>query len=130
MPGYRRVHGPNHLSDESNSNDSDQRVPALSRLPKTLHALWQEYEFGSPGKKPARDFTPAERGKVKHTYYMRKFLWNTVAEMVRSGIDANVACDKIYEVYGQNQSVTKILNALKRDIHDRGGHPSLRLHNV
>lgn len=40
---------------------------SLSRTPRTIHALWQEYEFGTGGRKAAKDFTMAERGKVKYT---------------------------------------------------------------
>jgi hypothetical protein len=62
---------------------------------------------------------------VKHSYYKRKFLWEKVSEMVRSGMIAQEACNKIYEVYGQNLSVTQILNQMKPDKLDRGGHPAL-----
>ena len=37
---------------------------------------------------------------------------DAVAELVRAGWQANVACDKIYEVYGHNESVTKIINGV------------------
>jgi len=43
---------------------------SLSPLPRTLHALWHEFEFGIGGRKPARDFTASERGgKNKHSFY-------------------------------------------------------------
>jgi hypothetical protein len=79
-----------HHDDSQNPNP--QLVAMLSPLPKTLHDLWQEYEFGSGNRKPAKDFTPTERGKVKHSYYKRKFLWEKVSEMVRSGMIAQEAC--------------------------------------
>ena len=86
-----------------------------------------EYEVGFAGNKPAKEFTSKEHGgKIKHTFYMRKFLWDQVAEMVHSGMDANDACDRIYAVYGHNESVTKILKALQRDKRT-GGHPNLRI---
>ena len=31
----------------------------------TLHALWNEYEFGLANLKAAKDFTAIERGRVK-----------------------------------------------------------------
>jgi hypothetical protein len=104
-------------------------VAELSKLPKTLHALWDEYDVGSPGKKPAKEFTKAERGKTKHKFYLRKFLWDQVSEMVRSGMDSKDACDKIYTVYGKRESVTKILRALQRD-KKTGGHPNLRIRRL
>ena len=105
-------------------------MAALLRLPRTLHDLWYEWEFGFTGNKPAKNFTAQERGKVKHSWYKRKFLWQQVSRMVNSGMTAQRACDKIYETYGQNQSVTKILGYLKRDQIDRGGHPNLRDPNL
>jgi hypothetical protein len=48
-------------------------VPAtLSPVPQTIHALWLEYEFGIWGRKAAKDFTAAERGKAKYSYHRRK----------------------------------------------------------
>lgn len=116
---------------QNNNNEDDQQPPrlvaSLSRLPRTLHDLWHEWEFGFAGKKAAKDFTPAERGKVKHSFYKRKFFWRKCNEMVNSGWSAQRACDKIYEVYGPNRSVTYILDRLKRDhLADPRGHPQLR----
>jgi hypothetical protein len=101
----------------------------LSRCPKTLHALWSEYEFGVGGKKPAKDFSPQERGRFKNVYSKRKLLWDKVAEMVRSGYDCNGACNKIYQVYGADRTVTQIIALLRRD-KPNGGHPSLRTGNL
>ena len=61
------------------------------------------------GEKAAKSLTAEERGKMKHVYHKLKFLWEQVAEMVRGGMTAQqVACDKIYEVYGNSLSVAKI----------------------
>jgi hypothetical protein len=49
-----------------------------------------------------------------------------VGEMVRAGYTAERACDKIYQAYGANLSVTKIINAMIKD-KPRGGHPGLRV---
>ena len=84
--------------------------------PKTCHDPWQEYMFGGPGRKPVKDFTPAERGKVKHVYSLRKPLYNKVAELVRSGVSATVACDKVYEAYGPSLPLTNILRKMKADM--------------
>ena len=132
-PGYRVVpQAGNNVQPPTEPNNgeggsSTRDVATLSRGPKTLHDLWYEWEHGYAGKKAARLFTAEERGKVKHTFYKRNIFWQKCGEMIRaSQMDAQVACDKIYEVYGQNQSVTKILEAMKRDHIDRGGHPQLR----
>jgi hypothetical protein len=126
-PFRRQVNGPvTNEDEEENARGNNILQAKLLKTPRTLHELWQEYELGGPGRKPVKDWTAQERGKCKHTIYMRKFLWNKVAEMVRAGIDANLACDQIYGVYGQNNSVTNILKALKRDSKN-GGHPNLRI---
>ena len=41
----------------------------LSAHPRTLYELWDEYTNGIGGRKPAREFTSQERGKVKYKYY-------------------------------------------------------------
>ena len=49
--------------------------------------------------------------------------------MVRARIEANDACERIYAAYGHNQSVTKLLDALKRDSR-AGGHPNLHIQQI
>ena len=49
--------------------------------------------------------------------------------MVRGGWDANQACNRIYEVYGANQTVTTIINLMRCD-KANGGHPALRVENL
>jgi hypothetical protein len=84
-----------------------------------------DYDFGIGNGKAAKDFTPPERGRVKHMYSRRKLVWDKVSEMVRSGWDAAEACNKIYEVYGLQKPVTKIIKYLKRD-KPNGGHQELK----
>ena len=62
--------------------------------------------------KAAKDFTVQERGQDKYQYYRRDVFWSKVAELVRAGFTSDRACDKIYDVYGGNMSVTKIINAM------------------
>lgn len=109
------------------NEEATQALPAtLSRNPRTLHTLWLEYEFGLGNRKAAKDFTREERGRVKHTFHRRKVLWDKISEMVRSGWSADEACNKIYDVYGPHENVTRIINRMKRDKRT-GGHPSLRV---
>ena len=86
----------------------------MQRL-RTLHDLWKEYQFDGPGRKAAKDFTPHKRGQVKSVYSMYKPLWDKVDELVRSGLSAQVACDYVYQAYGMNLAVTKILRKMKAD---------------
>jgi len=76
-------------------------------------------------RKAAKNFTPAERGKVRYAYHRRKVVWDKVAEMVRGGWSANEACNKAHEVHGTNKTVTSIINEMRRD-RKNGDHPSLR----
>ena len=71
--------------------------------------------MGGGGRKPAKDFNSGERGAVKGVYSFRKPLWDKVAEMVRAGDTAQVACDKIYASYGESLSVTAILRKMAKD---------------
>jgi hypothetical protein len=92
--------------------------------------LWNEYEFGIGNRKPAKLFTAAERGKVKYIYYRRKIVWDNIAELVRSGLDAKTACDKIYTVYGANRSDTSTIIRQMRADRARKGHPGLHVPNL
>lgn len=110
-------------------NDADEEpnlYATLSKKPKTLHSLWNEFEFGVGNKKAAKDFTARERGKVKYCYHRRKVVWDKVSEMVRCGWSSHEACNKIYEAYGQQSPVTYIINEMRKD-KKLGGHPSLRV---
>ena len=106
--------------------DEETSAVLLSKCPKSLHALWNEYEFGLANHKAAKDFSPSERGRVKHVYSRRNVFWHKVSEMIRSGWSAHDACNKIYEVYGANQTITSITNQMRKD-RKNGGHPALRV---
>ena len=51
------------MLDRTSSNSA-----SLSKCPRTLYALWNEYEFGLNGQKAAKNFTSREQGKNRlHT---------------------------------------------------------------
>ena len=101
-------------------------VPAnLISCPRSLYALWNEYESGVGGNKPAKDFTRAERGKVKHMYSRRLVLWKVVERLISRGASCDEAVHRIYNVYHPKEKTTAILNALKKDERN-GGHRLLR----
>ena len=102
-------------------------VSSLSKAPKTLFVLWQEFEVGIGGRKAARLLTRVERGRVKVQYCRRRVVWDTVAALVRAGFTAHTAIDKIYEVYGQDKTVTQIVNQMMRDRCTGASHPQLRI---
>lgn len=116
----------------SNNATNSEEVPLVARLskcPRTLHAVWNEWEVGSATQKPVRLWTARERGAQKHSIYKRKFLWDKVSEMVRAGHNAHASCDMIYNVYGDNLTVTKILDKMRADA-KTGGHPQLRTRHL
>jgi hypothetical protein len=99
----------------------------LSKQPKSLHELWQEFQFGINNQKAAKDFTTAERGgKNKFKYCRRKVFWDLIALHVQAGFLAQVAIDRVYDCYGRRLSVTAILELMRKD-KTTGGHPNLRI---
>ena len=87
----------------------------LGPNPQTLYLLWDEYENGIGGRKAARLFSREERGKVKDKFHRRKVVWDCVATLVRAGLTAHVAIDRIHQIYGENTTVTNIINRMRQD---------------
>ncbi len=90
-------------------------VVTFSVLPQTIHTLWIKYEFGIGGRKPVKDFTPTERGKVNYNYHQQNVVWDVITALVWRGWLSDIACDRIYKVYGCQQSVTIIINNMRKD---------------
>lgn len=113
----RRI-GPSVVGASDNSNNEEEQVPAivssycLMSRPRCLYTLWDEYESGMDGRKPARLLTSSERGKCKKVYSFRNRFWSTVNKMIRRGNTSRVAIDRIYSVLGESKSVTAVLRAL------------------
>ena len=63
----------------------------LSSCPRTLHTLWNEYEFVLANRKAAKDFTDIEQGRVKYIYHRRKVVWDNIGEMVRGSWSSHEA---------------------------------------
>ena len=68
QPGARHGNGNNNLA----GNQNNITPATLSRNPRDLFVLWQEYMFRIAGRKPAKQFSSKERGKCKFTYNLRK----------------------------------------------------------
>jgi hypothetical protein len=94
--------------------NEDRRV-ALSTCPRDLWVLWREWEQGLGEGKMAKAFTHAERGANKFSFSRQKVFWDMVEDMVKRGNTLDIAIDRIYWVYGWNNSVTKILNEMRKD---------------
>jgi hypothetical protein len=95
----------------------DERLnPAnLVACPKTIYDLWVEYTTGLGGNKAACEFTEHERGKVRYKYCRRKIVWDTISNMCRRNMSADVAIDRIYsQCGGVGAPVSKVIADLKR----------------
>ena len=92
-------------------------VAILSRNPRDLHVLWQEYEFGVGGNKPAKYFSREERNRCRPTYRNRKILWDHMTFMINNGHTPLTAIHQLYEEYGKNCPVTTIINELRKVSH-------------
>ena len=102
-------------------------LATLTTKPKTLYDLWDEYVFGVGGRKPAKDFSAAERGKVKFKYSRRKVVWSLILKLVDSGMSAQVSIDRIYAAYVQQKTVTQIIDLIRKDKKEGYTPPLLRV---
>jgi hypothetical protein len=105
--------------------DRAMMLATLMPTPRSLHDLWQEYEFGVGGRKAAKLFSYTERGRSKHKYHRRKIVWDLISGLVRQGHTADAGIDRIYAVYGGQTSVSNIINGLKRDKKNGTMNPNL-----
>ena len=87
-------------------------VCELSPHPQSLYSLWTEYMYGIGGRKPAKDFTLAERGRQRHKYCRRKIVWDLIGRLVRAGYTAESAITRIHQCYGHNESVTNLIDSV------------------
>ena len=94
--------------------------------PRTLHQLWDEYEHGIAGAKPAKFFTRAERGAYKCKYSRRKKVWDLIDKLIRRGHTAGRAIELLHNAYGASSSVTTIINNLRKDMKNNTLPPNLR----
>jgi len=130
QPAFRTARATGNQDDIPPDNANRNHVPyqsTLSATPRNIHLLWLEYETGIGGRKPARDFTREERGRVKHKYHRRKVVWDCVSRLIRAGLTSDVACDRIYQVYGVSTTVTAIINRMKRDVQNGTLHQLLQV---
>ena len=56
---------------------------------------------------------------MKHKYCMRKNFWEII-RMVQHGFTSQVVINKIHELFGNNNSITRTLREIRKK---KGGHP-------
>lgn len=108
----------NFPRNEALPNNENSRPAQLSPSPVDLFVLWDEYMVGLGGRKAARLFTARERGREKNKYHRRKVIWTMVQKLIDSGLTREEAIHTIYNVYGPGETVTSIINRLKKDKKD------------
>ena len=91
--------------------------------------LWNEYEYGLDGKKPAKSFTKHEKNRdtsTKRRYYRRKQIWDVMSRQIAKGLSPEQAEAELYEVYGAKTSVTAMSDMIVNDRKKYGDvHPNL-----
>jgi hypothetical protein len=99
----------------------------LARV-RTLMELWNEWEHGHNGSKPARAYTEIERGLKCNKFKFSKRLnfWKVMRQLINRGHSDLTATDLIMQCYGRNKSVTYILEKLCV-AKTEGYHPNLGL---
>ena len=97
--------------------------------------LWNEWEYGIGGRKPAKAWTSVERGaggntKVKQMFHRRHNVWRIQQLLVNKNRSIGSANALIERTYGSNLSITDISKAIVRDrkqFKDHLGlHPNFR----
>jgi hypothetical protein len=114
QPVVRRAVAANEAND-GKTGGAVAQVSTLSPNPRSLYLLWDEYENGIGGRNAARLFSREEREKVKDKFHQQKVVWDCVATLVRTGLTAQVALDRIHHIYGENTTVTNIINRMRQD---------------
>ena len=104
-----------HLAAAGLQNLARAANASLSPCPGSLYDLWNEYEHGIGGRKPASQFSHGERGKSKHQYFCQNVIWKMVQKMANSVLSSDVVIDHIDAVYGAQMSTTKIINGIIAD---------------
>ena len=89
----------------ANTHSNATLAPGL----RTLEAIWLEYTTGIGGRKPAKDFTRAERGRDKYKYSRRKVVWDLISLHANAGRRPSQVIQDLHTVYGANASCTRII---------------------
>ena len=94
-----------------------RRNAVLAGLPKSLEVLWQEFNVGTGGRLPAREFRAVERGlkKNKFKFCRRLPAWSIMDGLIRGGMTVDQACCEIHGKYPNESTMTALLKRLAVD---------------
>ncbi|DBA03536.1 TPA: hypothetical protein N0F65_011437 [Lagenidium giganteum] len=79
------------VANEDRVSAGTHQRAQLSKRPTDLFVLWHEYEFGCAGCKPAKQFTPSERGACKSVFSFRFGFWELIEKLMRRGHTSDFA---------------------------------------
>ena len=68
---------------------TDPRCPKLMSCPRSLGVLWEEWQNGIAGSKPARLYNARERGRNKSRYCRRLVFWKCMKRLCDRGCTVN-----------------------------------------
>lgn len=97
----------------------------LTKNPRSLSILWEEFEFGVDGSKPAKEFTAGERGACKTKYCRRKVFWDGMQSLIDRRWSVDDAIQRVQAFYGSTLSVSDILLAMIKDRRQNNGRLSI-----
>lgn len=104
----------NFVSRESQIDDN----AVLTKGPKNLWVLWEEWVRSINRNKAAQLFNEKERGRCKVSFSQRKVFWDAVSWLIRAReYTVETAINAVYMDYQGEQYVTKILKKLQQDLH-------------
>jgi hypothetical protein len=101
-------------------NRRGRSYPTLAPNIRDLMVLWNEWEYGIAGRKPAKDWTSQESGgggnnNIKQMYHRRRNIWRVQQHLVNKGRSIQSANALIEQTYGAKLSITALSEAIAVD---------------
>ena len=105
---------------------NDPAAHLLDEVIQPARLSKQPTSSGLNGNKPAQQFTMSEQNitrDVKQMWHRKNKVWALIDKMVQSGFSAEVAINRIEQVYGSDVSITMLIQKIMAN---KDGHLSLR----
>ena len=117
------------VGDVANRRDPPACPARLQKNVRNIGLLWTEWTHGLQGNKPARDFTPEERGhKDNASRFSRRLpIWVLVRKLAASGLTVPAITKRIEHHYGPHTSMLKLAQLIKADARNKTLPHSLRI---
>lgn len=89
----RHLHNAVYDAEQAVCYQKEATNARLFSHPRCLYMLWKEYKFIIGVYKVAKLFIAEEYGQVKHKYWLRKIVCDTVRELIVQGWSAITSCE-------------------------------------